>query len=451
MADSTKKLTEGSPMRLVLGFSIPLLSGLLFQQMYNLVDTIIVGQCLGTECLAAVGSTGAINFLVNGFCIGVCSGFAIPVAQRFGAESYDSMRRFVTNAVELSAIMAGVLTLIVCVFCRQILLLMNTPVNIIDGAYSYIFIIFLGIPVTFLYNLTAGVMRSLGDSKTPVYFLLMASVINIVLDLLFIMCLKTSVEGPAIATVISQFIAGMACLIVLRYKFPLLKQQPGDWKMGKHHTSVLLSMGLPMGLQYSITAVGSVILQTAVNGLGSDAVAAVSAASKLNQFLMCPFDALGSTMATFAGQNVGAKKIDRVRQGLKDASIIGFIYTAIAFVIVYFFGRSLLLLFLDSSATDIIENANNWLLMNVLFFFALDLVNCVRFSIQGMGFSVVAVLAGVMEMVARVLVAVFLVPTMGFGGVVWANPAAWIFADAFLVPTFLILARKLERKMTRLI
>ncbi len=212
-SDSTKKLTEGNPLFLILGFSIPMLAGLVFQQMYNLVDTIIVGQTLGDSALAAVGSTGSINFLINGFCIGVCSGFAIPVAQRFGAESYDSMRKFVGNSVILSVIFSVALTTIVSVFCYQILAIMRTPTDIIDLAYSYISIIFFGIPVTFLYNLTAGIMRSLGDSKTPTYFLIMAAGINIILDIVFIMVLKMNVDGPALATVISQLIAGVSCLI----------------------------------------------------------------------------------------------------------------------------------------------------------------------------------------------------------------------------------------------
>ena len=244
-ANTTKKMTQGNPLTLILGFSIPMLAGLLFQQMYNLVDTIIVGQTLGDSALAAVGSTGSINFLINGFCMGMCSGFAIPVAQRFGAESYDSMRKFVGNAMVLSAIFALVITTLVSIFCYQILAIMQTPSDIIDLAYSYISIIFFGIPVTFLYNLTAGVMRSLGDSKTPTYFLIMAAGINVVLDIVFIIVLGMSVNGPALATVISQFIAGISCVIYMKKRFPILKLAKSDIKLGKHHSQVLISMGIP--------------------------------------------------------------------------------------------------------------------------------------------------------------------------------------------------------------
>ena len=444
MADSTKKMTEGSPLKLILGFSIPMLAGLLFQQMYSLVDTIIVGQTLGDEALAAVGSTGSINFLINGFCMGVCSGFAIPVAQRFGAESYESMRKFVGNAIVLAAIFAAVITFVVTIQCRWILTVMDTPSNIIDMAYNYIFIIFCGIPVTFLYNMTAGMSRSLGDSKTPTYFLILAAVINIILDYTFIIALGMSTEGPAYATVLSQLIAGLGCLIFMCKKFPILKLKPSDYKLGKHHTAVLVGMGIPFGLQYSITAIGSVILQTAVNGLGSDAVASMTAGSKISMFVVCPFDALGGTMATYAGQNVGAKRIDRVKKGTWTAQGLGTIYAVIILVFLYFFGSRMLHMFTD---TDIvIAQATQFLLANAVTYTLLAAVNIFRFSIQGMGFSTFAIFAGVMEMIARALVAFTLVPAFGFSGAIWASPVAWLFADIFLIPGFYHCCNKLSKK-----
>ncbi|MCR5415704.1 MAG: MATE family efflux transporter [Pseudobutyrivibrio sp.] len=442
--DSTKKMTEGNPLGLILGFSIPMLAGLLFQQMYNLVDTIIVGQTLGDSALAAVGSTGSINFLINGFCIGVCSGFAIPVAQRFGAESYDSMRKFVGNAIIMSAIFAIVITTIVSVFCYPILRLMQTPSDIIDLAYSYIAIIFLGIPVTFLYNLTAGIMRSLGDSKTPTYFLIMAAGINVVLDIVFILVLKMSVDGPALATVISQLVAGISCVIYMKKRFPILKLAKSDLKLGKHHTQVLISMGIPFGLQYSVTAIGSVILQTAVNGLGTVAVASMTAGSKVSMFVVCPFDALGGTMATYAGQNVGAKNIDRVKKGVWTAQFIGTIYSIFILIVLYFGGRFILHLFTD---TDIvIEQAMMFLLANAVTYTLLAAVNIFRFAIQGMGFSTFAIYSGVMEMIARILVAFIFVPLVGFAGAIWASPVAWLFAVIFLIPGFYYCCNKLEKK-----
>ncbi|WP_028242182.1 MATE family efflux transporter [Pseudobutyrivibrio ruminis] len=443
-ADTTKKMTEGNPLGLILGFSIPMLAGLLFQQMYNLVDTIIVGQTLGDSALAAVGSTGSINFLINGFCMGICSGFAIPVAQRFGAESYDSMRKFVGNSIIMSGIFAVVITTLVSIFCYQILVIMQTPDDIIDLAYSYISIIFFGIPVTFLYNLTAGIMRSLGDSKTPTYFLIMAAGINVVLDIVFIIVLGMSVDGPALATVMSQFIAGISCLIYMKKKFPILKLSKGDLKLGKHHSQVLISMGIPFGLQYSITAIGSVILQTAVNGLGTIAVASMTAGSKVSMFVVCPFDALGGTMATYAGQNVGAKNIPRVKKGVWTAQLIGTIYAVFIFIVLIFAGRYILRLF---TATDIvIEQAMMFLLANGVTYTLLAAVNIFRFAIQGMGFSTFAIYSGVMEMIARILVAFTFVPMIGFSGAIWASPVAWLFAVIFLVPGLYYCCRKLDKQ-----
>ena len=445
-ADSTKKMTEGNPLGLILGFSIPMLAGLLFQQMYNLVDTIIVGQTLGDSALAAVGSTGSINFLINGFCMGICSGFAIPVAQRFGAESYDSMRKFVGNSIILSAIFAIVITTFVSIFCFQILEIMQTPEDIIELAYSYISIIFFGIPVTFLYNLTAGIMRSLGDSKTPTYFLIMAAGINIVLDIVFILVLGMSVDGPALATVISQLIAGLSCLIYMKKKFPILKLKRSDLKLGPHHSQVLISMGIPFGLQYSITAVGSVILQTAVNGLGTIAVASMTAGAKVSMFVVCPFDALGGTMATYAGQNVGAKNIPRVKKGVWTAQLLGTIYAVFIFIVLYFAGRYILRLF---TSTDIvIEQAMMFLLANGISYTLLAAVNIFRFAIQGMGFSTFAIYSGVMEMIARILVAFTFVPMIGFSGAIWASPVAWLFAVIFLVPGLYYCCRKLDVKFS---
>lgn len=445
MARSTiTKMTEGNPLSLILGFSIPMLAGLLFQQMYNLVDTIIVGQTLGDSALAAVGSTGSINFLINGFCMGMCSGFAIPVAQRFGAESYDSMRKFVGNSIILSIIFSAVITTLVSIFCYQILSVMQTPDDIIDLAYSYISIIFFGIPVTFLYNLTAGIIRSLGDSKTPTYFLIMAAGINIVLDIVFIIVLKTSVNGPALATVISQLIAGLSCLIYMKLKFPILKMKKSDLKLGPHHCNVLITMGIPFGLQYSITAIGSVVLQTAVNGLGTTAVASMTAGAKVSMFVVCPFDALGGTMATYAGQNVGAKNIPRVRKGVWTAQLIGTIYAVIILVVLYFSGRYMLRMFTDTSV--VINQAMMFLLANAVTYTLLAAVNIFRFAIQGMGFSGFAIYSGVMEMVARILVAFTLVPMIGYAGAIWASPVAWLFAVFFLIPGFYSCCRKLEHK-----
>ena len=281
-----KDMTKGSPMRLILGFAVPRLFGLVFQQFYSMVDAIIVGHYLGVDALAAVGATGTVNFLIIGFCMGVCSGFGIPIAQEYGAKHEEALRRFVANSVWLSVIFSVLVTTVVSLLCRQILLLMRTPANIIDGSYDYIIIIFLGIPVVFLYNMTAAILRSLGDSRTPVVFLVTAAVLNIFLDAFCIVVLHMGVAGAAVATVVSQAIAGFACLIYMRRKFTILKLSADERRWDRDYAAKLCNMGIPMGLQYSITAIGSVILQSAVNGIDSNAVAAVTAGGKVSMLLV---------------------------------------------------------------------------------------------------------------------------------------------------------------------
>jgi putative MATE family efflux protein len=440
-----RDLTVGDPMNLIMGFAMSLFWGMLFQQLYNIIDTAIVSWTLGKEAYSGMGSTGAVNFLIMGFCMGVCNGFAIPIAQRFGARDYKSMRKFFTHAIILCSIFAVVMTFFVSIFCKQILVVMRTPDSILTYAYKYIIVIFLGIPATYMYNLLSATIRALGDSKHPVQYLIIGSVANIALDLLFILVFHLGIFGAAFATVVSQLIAGTLCLLYIVRKIDILRLSKVDWQTDKSHFLILLNMGVPMGLQYSITAIGSVILQTAINGLGEDAVTAVTTASKVSMFFCIPFDALGSTMATYGGQNVGAKKLDHLTMGLRAAVKIGSIYSILAFVILAFFGRNFAMIFLDASEVACLDNAHLFLIYNSLFYIPLALVNIVRFLIQGMGYSMFAVLAGVMEMIGRSLVAVLLVPHLGFTAICLASPVAWILADAFLIPAFITVRNKLQR------
>ena len=448
-SNTTKDMTSGSTMKLILGFAVPLLMGMLFQQVYSLVDTIIVGRFLGVSALAAVGATGSINFLIVGFCQGICNGFALPVAQRFGAKDYDGLRKYVGNSAVLSIIFGGAITLITVIACRPILELMQTPADIIDLSYHYIVVIFAGIPAIMLYNILSAYLRSLGDSITPVIFLVLSAGLNIGLDLLFIVTFHWGVFGAAFATVLSQAVSGILCLILIIKKFDLLHLKREDWKLDWGYSRYLLIMGLPMGLQYSITAIGSVILQASVNTLGSTAVASMTAGSRISMFVVCPFDALGSTMATFGGQNVGAGRLDRLGRGLRSAVILGAIYSALILVVLIFFGRDLILLFVSAKEAAVIAQAKQFLVTNAAFYLMLALVNIVRFLIQGMGFSGFAVFAGVFEMVARTLVGLVFVPIFGFTAACSANPLAWIFADCFLIPAFFHCRNKLQNAMTR--
>lgn len=440
----TKDLTEGRPLYLILGFSLPVLCGYLFQQFYNVTDTIIVSRCIGVEALAAVGSTGSVNFLIIGFVMGLCSGFAIPVAQRFGAKDYPMMRQYVANTVYLCVAAAAVMATLTVVFCRHLLAAMQTPSDIIDRADDYIRIIFAGIPVIFLYNTTSAIIRSLGDSKTPVYFLVLSSFLNITLDLLFIVVFKWDVKGAALATVISQGIAGAACLAYMNLKFAIIHPNRKERRIDAHNCAVLCGMGIPMGLQYSITAVGSVILAASVNMLGSAAVASCTAGGKVGMFFCCVFDSLGTTMATYGGQNTGAMKFKRLNNGVRDSMIIASVYSLAALSVFIVFGKQLVMLFIDSNNVDIIRNARMFLIQNGAFYIFLAGVNIFRFMIQGMGFSRMAIWSGAAEMIARALMGVFMVPRLGFVSAGFASPFAWVLADLFLVPAFIHCRRKLE-------
>ncbi len=442
--NSTKNLTEGKPISLIMAFGIPLLLGLLFQQFYNMVDSIIVGQTLGVNALAAVGSTGSINFMIVGFCIGVCNGFGIPIAQSFGAKDFENLRKYITNSVWVSVIFAAGLTIAVGLLTRQILIWMQTPDTILDMAYSYIFIVFMGIPAIFLYNMAASILRSLGNSVTPLLFLIFSSLLNIVLDL--VMVPRLGVAGAGIATVSAQVIAGFICLFYMIRKYKFLEIQGKDWRFSRKHAGKLCGMGVPMGLQYSVTAIGSVILQSAVNCLGEIAVAAMTAGSKISIFACCPLDAMGSTMATYGGQNVGAKRLDRVDRGMKDCIKLGIIYAILAFIVMLLFGKHLALLFVDSSETQLIQYVYMFLLANSGAYILLALVDIVRFMIQGLGYSTFAILAGVCEMVARAVAGFLLVPVFGFKGAIFASPLAWVFADLFLIPAYMYVMKRLRRK-----
>lgn len=440
MKNSTKDLSVGSPMKLMLSFMLPLTFGLLFQQFYSMVDTVVVGKFLGVEALAGVGSTGSINFLVLGLCNGICAGFAIPVAQKFGQQDFDGLRRFVGNMIWLTSAIAIVVTGVTTLMCRQILQWMGTPAETFSYAHDYIWIIFLGIPATMLYNLLSGIIRSLGDSKTPLYFLILSSLLNVALDIVFIVTFRMGVAGAGWATLLSQLISGIACLAYMAKAYPVLKLSKDDlafrWIYARH----LLSMGLPMGLQYSITAIGSILLQTAVNGLGANAMAAVTAGSKVQMLCVCPFDAMGTTAATYAGQNLGAGKPERVHQGVVDCTILGVVYSVGIFIAMYFWGRNLSLLFLDPEDLAAVETigamSQQFLLTCLAFCVPLMFVNLLRFTIQGLGFSELAVVAGVFEMMARGVFGICLVPWLGFSAACFASPAAWIMADLFLFPAY---------------
>lgn len=441
----TKNLTQGRPLTLLLQFTFPIFLAMLFQQFYNLVDTMIVGKTLGADALAAVGSTGSLNFMVIGFCSGVCAGFAIPIAQAFGAQNERMLKEYIANSCWLCVGFAVVLAVFTGLWCKPILRLMRTPEDLLQNAYLYIDIIFWGIPATFLYNMLSCMIRAVGDSKTPVVFLGLASALNIVLDLVLILYTGLGVAGASIATVAAQGVSGILCLIYIRRRFPILQPSGEQWRFNARRCSHLCSMGVPMGLQYSVTAIGSVILQSAVNTLGNTAIAAITAGSKLVNIFACPFDALGTAIATYSGQNIGAEKPERVRDGVRACAILGSIYAIAALTLFWFAGASLATLFVDPGDSVLIAETHTFLIYNGLFFVLLMLVNVLRFCIQGMGHSNMAILAGLLEMLARSVVGFAFVPLLGYAAACCASPAAWIAADAFLLPAYFHFVRTASR------
>ena len=346
----TKDLTTGKPLKLIFDFVIPVWLGMMLQQIYSLVDTAIVGRTLGVLALGGVGATGSLNFMVIGFCNGLCSGLAIPMAQAFGAGDERQLRRYMTNAAILSAVMSILMLSVILPCTRGILTLLNTTKEQFSFAYSYIFVIFCGIPATILYNLTAGILRALGDSKTPVRFLALSSILNIVLDLVFILVFRMGVAGAAWATVLSQLISGIACLIHMGRNFPILHTERAEWQPRRRELITLFGQGVPMGLQFSITAIGSVMLTAAVNSLGPLYVSATASSGKINHVFMCFYTAIGTTSSNFSGQNLGAKKFDRIHRGVWCCILLATCYAVIHVLAAGFGSRYFLLLFLKGAA-----------------------------------------------------------------------------------------------------
>ncbi len=439
----TKDMTQGSPLKLILAFAVPLMLGSLFQQFYNLADTIIVGRFVGVEALAAVGSVGGLNYLVLGFVNGIACGFSIPVSWTFGAKDYSQMRRYTANTVWLSIVFAVVLTIVTVALTRPILVWTNTPANIIDLADIYVRTIFWGIPFTLLYNVTSALMRALGDSKRPLYFLLMASFLNIGLDLLCIIVFKMGVFGASFATVFSQAVAGFGSLWYIARHYHELRWSKEEGKLSRDHCLKLCNMGIPMGLQCSIMAIGSVVLQGAVNGLGSDIVAAQTAGGKAAQFLSVPLESIGTAMTTYASQNLGAHDLKRVNRGVNTALGIGCVYSIASFIILRFADKLLIGLFLDAGEVEIMANAQSFIFWNSVFYIPLAVLIIYRYTIQGLGYSGLAMFAGVAEMVARAMVGFLFVPLWGYFAACIANPVAWFFACFFLIPAYFVVRKKL--------
>ena len=438
----TKDMTTGKPMPLLLSFMLPLLGGNLFQQFYNMADTIIVGRFLGLNPLASVGSCASILFLVLGFCMGLSAGFSIPIAQKFGARQESMLRRFMVNGWYLAAVISVVMTVVTVLACHAILTFMKTPAVLFQDAYDYQVIIFWGIPFTILYNYASGIIRAIGDAKTPFYFLVLSTILNIFLDLFCIIYLKMGVSGAAVATVIAQAVSGVFCVVYMYRKYQLLRPKRSEMVPDRRKCRVMLGMGLPMGLQFSITAIGSVMLQSAVNMLGTVYVASYATALKLKSIFIGVCDALGNTMAVYCGQNLGAGRKDRIRAGIAASIKISVVLSVISMAILWTLTDKLALLFMDASNKQVIANVCLFMRCTSCFYIVLYLLCIFRNSVQGMGASKTAMFAGLIEMTARTVSSLWLIPPLGYIMVCFTDQLAWGAATVFLVLVFRSIMRR---------
>lgn len=425
----TTDLTVGKPLFQILRFALPLVLGTLFQQLYSFADTVIVGRCLGTDALGAVGTTYSLNFLILGFVQGACVGFGIPVAETFGAKDKGGLRKYLFNGALLCVVLSVVFTISTTLMAGPLLQLIHTPEELYADAVLYIRIIFLGIPATVLYNYASSVLRAMGDSQHPFYFLLAASVLNIGLDYLLIVPMGMGVDGAAIATVLSQLLSGGLCAFWFFTR--TAKQEELTFRgqsslLSAGHCKRLAYIGFPMGFEYSVSAIGAVIMQDAINLLGSTAVAAQTAGEKIRQMFTLPMESVGMAMATYVGQNHGAHRTDRIKQGIKDGCMIQLTYCVAAWVVIFFVKPYAVGLVLGDADPAVTAGAIQYLaIMSMLFCFH-GLLMIFRNTLQGLGYSVQAIISGVGELIGRSLGGLLAVKTgLGYVGICLSNPFAW--------------------------
>jgi putative MATE family efflux protein len=441
----TNDMTVGNPRSLILKFAIPLVIGNVFQQFYNIVDSAVVGRFIGVDALAAVGATGSLVFFIMGVVMGMTSGFAVLIAQSFGAKDERRVRHFTVMSGYLSLIITLILTVVTLLGIDTVLHIMSTPDNIFEASSTYIKIIYAGIGITMLYNMLSAILRALGDSKSSLIFLAIASVVNIVLDLFFVIVCKMGVSGVAYATVLAQGLSVILCFIYIIKKYPILRITKEDLGFSGRSAIHLLKIGIPMALQFSITAIGTMIIQAALNVLGSVYIAAYTAASKAQQIVVQPFLSLGATMATYVGQNTGAGKIERIMHGVREGIKITLIYSVVAAAFLIFFGHLPVEMFVSANETDVINAAQQYFNIAVGFFPALGLIFIYRNTLQGLGDGFFPMVGGLFELIARGMVAFTLARTLGYAGVCFADPAAWISALIPIVPVYYIRMNRLKK------
>lgn len=447
MKSAQNDMTVGNPMKIILGFTLPIFIGNVFQQFYNMADAVIVGKFVGNKALAAVGSTGTIMFLIYGFVVGMTAGFTVLTAQKFGAGDMKGMRKTVAGAGILSFVVGALLTILFMVFMKPLLILMNTPSDIFADAYSYIMIVSGGILAQMLYNLLSSILRALGNSKLPLVFLIISALLNIVLDLVFIVGFGMGAKGAAVATVIAQGVSGILCLFYIIAKIPILHLKREDLDVGSTIYKNQLRIGVPMALQYSITAIGTMMVQSSLNILGSTLVAAYTAAGKIEQVVTQAYVAMGTTMATYAAQNMGAGSVKRIREGFKACTVIGVVYSFVAAGFIMTVGKYMTYLFVSEDVDIIMNSVDIYLKCIGIFFIPLAVVNIYRNGIQGLGYGLLPMMAGVAELIGRGVVAVIAGAKRSYPGVCLAGPAAWVLAGGLLIVMYYFIMNVNMRKI----
>lgn len=443
----TLDMTKGNPFPIILKFMIPLFIGNVFQQLYNMADTIIVGRFVGADALAAVGATGTIMFLVLGFSQGLCTGFTVLTSQVYGAKDYARVKRSVANGILLAAIVIIVMTTLSVSTMQTLLRLMNTPANIFEDAHTYISIICMGIVASVYYNLFSAFLQAVGNSKVPLCFLVFSACLNVVLDLFFIIVLKLGVAGAALATDLSQGISATLCLFYIYKKEKVLWPEHHDWRINASDTQRQMSVGVPMALQFAITASGTIIMQSAINLFGSTAVAATTAANKLHSVLTQEMTSMGQAMATYSGQNYGYGKSERISEGVRAAIIIEVIYSIIAAILCLLLLRPVMALFFSGSVEEMMPWASTYIHLATLFYIPLSFIFIFRNTMQGCGHGFLPMMGGVVELFARLIVAHLAMKLVLFPLAVFCDPAAWISACLFTAGAYLVVIRKVRKEL----
>lgn len=439
----TKTLTEGTPWKQILLFSIPIFWGNVFQLLYSLVDTKIVGSTLGTEALAAVGSVSTLHTLMTGFLNGLTLGFSLITAMCFGAKNRKRLKKSFAAAISLGVLTTAILVVALMIFLHPVLNLLHVPQAQFEMAYAYISVLIVGLFATLFYNLCANTLRAIGDALTPLIFLIVATVSNIGLDYLFVLGFQMGVQGAAYATVLAQLLSVVLCLIRIFRKFPILHIQKVDFRFDRELIAEMYKSGLSMGLMSCLVGIGTILLQSAINTLGTTVIVAHTAARKVFELVSLPNSVLGSAMATYCGQNYGARRFDRIRQGIRASLIIAAVWAVVVFLICHTIEGKLIQFVASTTNPDVIYWGSTYLKVDMSFIVICGVIVILRNSMQGFGDRVIPVFSSCIELAGKIIFAFVFAPMFAYWGIIWAEPMVWI---AMVIPLIVKVVHVLKKE-----